>query len=89
MTPKEIVTQAFIKAGYGQMPKLEFELKHAIEEAIAAEREACAKVCDEERSEYQKSMEEFDRRGDTTMGTNEARCAATAQSLAERIRARK
>lgn len=60
---------------------------HAFLAGAAWQREQDAKLCDRECEEYQKSMEEFDRRGNSRMGTNEARCAVTAQFLAERIRA--
>lgn len=58
-----------------------------IREARARAFEEAAKKCDLEQVEYVRSMKEFDARGDAHGGTNEARCAATAQYCAEAIRA--
>jgi hypothetical protein len=38
-------------------------------------------LIEKERSEYKKSAEEFDRRGDTLMGTNELRCVLTCEHI--------
>lgn len=51
------------------------------------QRERDAKLCDSEFSEYKRSMQEFDRRGEVEMGTKEARGAMTAWSIANAIRA--
>ncbi|MGZ6369957.1 MAG: hypothetical protein ACXWPM_04380 [Bdellovibrionota bacterium] len=50
--------------------------------------EDAAGIADEERKEYVKSMEEFDKRDDVRMGTNEARCSVTAQFIRDTIRAK-
>lgn len=61
-------------------------LLEALNEAEARGMERAAGICESEKAEYEKSMVEFDLKGNTEMGTNEARCASTCQFVAEEIR---
>lgn len=60
---------------------------HGYQAGRAEALEEAAKLTEHEAKEYVKSMKEFDARGDVEMGTNEARCAVTAEYLAVEIRA--
>ncbi len=55
-----------------------------LERAVAAEREACAKVCDEALDAFTKLAESGDKRFELTMLNG----ASAARTLGERIRAR-
>lgn len=61
-------------------------IRSTFERGRADQREQDSKLCDHEKAQYLKSAREFDTRGDSRMGTEETRCAVTAQILGELIR---
>jgi hypothetical protein len=77
--------ERIIAANAPEIEKVNVYIK-ALEDAVAAEREACAKVCDEQEQRSRESSEKSKRERDQFMYHH---CAVTAKWNAAAIRARR